>query len=76
MESKVATKWFFENNTTVNPNEFFYINYISYITKHKRDDMPTGFSIGIGFVFSEESVKILRINLHNRLNFYLHINIC
>ena len=41
------------------------------LTKNKSDDTQTGFSIGTDIVSSEKSVKLLGIQLDNRLNFNL-----
>ena len=69
-ESEVAMHWFSSNKMIVNPEKFKSI----ILTKTKSDDIPTRFSIGTDIVSIEKSEKLLEIQLHNRLNFNLHIN--
>ena len=66
-ESDVAINWFFSNKMIVNRDKFKSI----ILTKNKSDDTQTGFSIGTDIDSSEKSVKLLGIQLDNRLNFNL-----
>ena len=68
--SEVAVNWFSSNKTIVNPDKFKSV----ILTKNKSDDVPTGLSIGTDIVSIEKSVKLLGIQLDNRLNFNLHVN--
>ena len=68
--SEVAVNWFSSNKTIVNPDKFKSV----ILTENKSDDVPTGLSIGTDIVSIEKSVKLLGIQLDNRLNFNLHVN--
>ena len=63
LESETAVKWV---------SEIKMIEVIV-ISKNKSDYIPSGFSIGNDNVTIQQSVRLLRIDLHNQLDFNLRI---
>ena len=72
-ESKIATDWFETNKMIVNPGKFQSI----IIDKKKQDHTKETFKIGDKVIEVSPSVKLLGVQIDDKLNFNLHItNIC
>ena len=72
-ESKIAIDWFEANKMIVNPGKFQSI----IIDKKKQDHTKETFEIGDKVIEASPSVKLLGVQIDDKLNFNLHItNIC
>ena len=72
-ESNIAIDWFKTNKMIVNPGKFQSI----IIDKKKQDHTKETFEIGDKVIETSPSVKLLGIQIDEKLNFNLHItNIC
>ena len=72
-ESKIAIDWFETNKMIVNPGKFQSI----IIDKKKQDHTIETFKIGDKFIEASPSVKLLGVQIDDKLNFNLHTaNIC
>ena len=72
-ESNIAIDWFETNKMIVNPGKFQSI----IIDKKKQDHTKETFEIGDKVIETSPSVKLLGIQIDDKLNFNLHItNIC
>jgi hypothetical protein len=71
-ESEVAIDWFSSNLMLANPDKFQAI-----ILGPNSGNEPHTFNFGETQVQSEESVKLLGVDLDNKLNFHSHVsNLC
>ena len=72
-ESNIAIDWFERNKIIVNPGKFQSI----IIDKKKQDHTKETFEIGDKVIKASPSVKLLGVQIDDKLNFNLHItNIC
>ena len=72
-ESKISIDWFETNKMIVNPGKFQSI----IIDKKKQDHRKENFEIGDKVIEASPSVKLLGVQIDDKLNFNLHItNIC
>ena len=72
-ESNIAIEWFETNKMIVNPSKFQSI----IIHKKKQDHTKEIFEIGDKVIEASPSVKLLGVQIDDKLNFNLHItNIC
>ena len=72
-ESKIAVDWFETSKMIVNPGKFQSI----IIDKKKQDHTKETFEIGDKVIEASLSVKLLGVQIYDKLNFNLHItNIC
>ena len=72
-ESNIAIEWFETNKMIVNPGKFQSI----LIDKKKKDHAKETFEIGDKVIEVSPSVKLLGVQIDDKLNFNLHItNIC
>ena len=72
-EINIATDWFETNKMIVNPGKFQSI----IIDKKKQDHTKETFEIGDKVIEASPSVKLLGVQIDDKLNFNLHItNIC
>ena len=72
-ESKIVIDWFETNKMIFNPGTFQSI----IIDKKKQDHTKETFEIGEKVIEASPSVKLLRVQIDDKLNFNLHItNIC
>ena len=72
-ESNIAIDWFKINKMIVNPGKFQSI----IIDKKKQDHTKETFEIGDKVIEASPSVKLLGVQIDDKLNFNLHItNIC
>ena len=72
-ESKIAIDWFETNMMIVNPGKFQSI----IIDKKKQDHTKETFKLGDNVIETSPSVKLLGVQIDDKLNFNLHItNIC
>ena len=72
-ESNIAIDWFEANKMIVNPGKFQSI----IINKKKQDHTKETFEIGVKVIEASPSVKLLGVQIDDKLNFNLHItNIC
>ena len=69
-ESKVAIKWFSDNNMIVNPKKFQAI----IINRPNRSNHNWYLTINNAEIKSKESVTILGIEIDNKLNFEKHVS--
>ena len=71
--SNIAIDWFKTNKMIVNPGKFQSI----IIDKKKQDRTKETFEIGDKVIEASPSVKLLGVQIDDKLNFNLHItNIC
>ena len=72
-ESNIAIDWFQTNKMIVNPGKFQSI----IIDKKKQDHTKEAFEIGDKVIEASHSVKLLGVQIDDKLNFNPHItNIC
>ena len=72
-QSNIAIDWFQTNKMIVNPGKFQSI----IIDKKKQDHTKEAFEIGDKVIEASHSVKLLGVQIDDKLNFNLHItNIC
>ena len=72
-ESNIAIDWFETNKMIINPGKFQSI----IIDKKKQDHTKETFEIGDNVIEASPSVKLLGVQIDDKLNFNLHItNIC
>ena len=72
-ESNIAIDWFEANKMIVNPDKFQSI----IIDKKKQDHTKETFEIGDKVIQASHSVKLLGVQIDDKLNFNLHItNTC
>ena len=69
-ESEIATKWFKDNNMIVNPEKFQTI----IIDRKGQKNNPINLKIDGKTIKSENSVKLLGIEIDSKLNFEKHIS--
>ena len=72
-ESKISIDWFETNKMIVNPGNLQSI----IIDKKNQDHTKETFEIGDKVIEASSSVKLLGVQIEDKLNFNLHItNIC
>ena len=72
-ESNVAIDWFEINKLIASPGKF----QLSIIDKKKQDHTKETFESGDKAIEASPSIKLLRVQIDDELNFNLHItNIC
>ena len=69
-ESEVAIKWFSDNNMIVNPKRFQAI----IINRRNRSNHNSCLTINSAKIKSKESVRLLGIEIDNKLNFEKHVS--
>lgn len=66
---KVAVQWFSRNNLKANPEKFQFM-----VISRKFEDEPVTLDVGGIVIQATNSMKLLGINIDNRLNFKSHVN--
>ena len=71
-ECETAINWLHNNKMIVNPDKFQVI----LLDKGRSDNINIEVEIGKGKISSTSSVKLLRVDIDDKLNFNEHIKIC